>query len=127
MNSTRIATVALWIALPCLIGFSSLVMKNKVQELENELNSINQNIQTDIKTIHVLKAEWSHLNTPSRLRRLAAKHIFLNPVKAEQIINYSALPFDYEKGESRRIAARRNISDHAAQNKELKRLTSASR
>lgn len=127
MNSTRIALMALWIALPCVIGFSSLAMKNMVQELENELHTINQDIQTDIKTIHVLKAEWSHLNTPSRLRHLAAKHIFLNPVKAEQIINYSALPFNYETGESRRIAARKNISGYAAHNKELKRLTSASR
>ena len=114
MNSTKIATIALWIALPCLIGFSSLVMKNKVQELENELNSINRNIQDDIKTIPVLTAEWSHLNNPSRLRQLAAKHISLNQVKAEQIINYSALPFDYEQGESgRRLLARKNISDQA--------------
>ena len=84
MNSTKIATIALWIALPCLIGFSSLVMKNKVQELENELNSINRNIQDDIKTIH-------------------------------------------ENGESRKIAARKNISSYAEQNKELKRLTNARR
>lgn len=128
MNSTKIATIALWIALPCLIGFSSLVMKNKVQELENELNSINRNIQDDIKTIHVLKAEWSHLNNPSRLRQLAAKHISLNPVRAEQIINYSALPFDYEQGESgRRLLARKNISNQAERNKELKRLVKAQR
>ena len=89
MNSTKLATLALWITLPCLIGFGSLVLKNTVQELEGQLNSINRGIQDDIKTIHVLKAEWSHLNTPSRLRQLVAKHISLNPVQAEQIINYS--------------------------------------
>lgn len=128
MNSTKIATIALWIALPCLIGFSSLVMKNKVQELENELNSINRNIQDDIKTIHVLKAEWSHLNNPSRLRQLAAKHISLNPVRAEQIINYSALPFDYQANETdRRLLAQRNINTQAARNKELKKLVKAQR
>lgn len=127
MNSTKLATIALWIALPCLIGFSSLVMKNKVQELENELTAINTNIQNDIKSIHVLKAEWSHLNNPTRLRALAMKHISLNPVKAEQIINYSALPFSYEDGESRKVAARKNISSYAEQNKELKKLTSAQR
>lgn len=127
MNSTRLATIALWIALPCLIGFSSLIMKNKVQELEKELNTINRNIQDDIKTIHVLKAEWSHLNNPSRLRKLVSKHISLNPLQAEQIINYSALPFNYENGESRKIAARKNISNYAEQNKELKRLTKARR
>ena len=127
MNSTKLATIALWIALPCLIGFSSLVMKNKVQELEKELNGINQDIQNDIKTIHVLKAEWSHLNNPSRLRNLAMKHISLNPVKAEQIINYSALPFEYENGESRKLLARKNLSGYAERNKEIKKLAKAQR
>ncbi len=122
MNSTRTATLSLWVTLTCLVGFGMFVMKNQVQNLENELASINRNIEEDVKTIHILKAEWSHLNNPSRLRALATKHISLNQVKAEQIINYSALPFDYEQGESgRRLLARKNISNQAERNKELKR------
>lgn len=127
MNSTKTATLSLWVTLTCLVGFGMFVMKNQVQTLENELNRINRSIQDDVKSIHVLKAEWSHLNSPSRLRTLANKHILLNPVKPEQIINYSALPFNYEGGESRKIAARKNISKYAEQRKELKKLTSAHR
>ena len=128
MNSTRTATLSLWVTLTCLVGFGMFVMKNQVQNLENELASINRNIEEDVKTIHILKAEWSHLNNPSRLRALATKHISLNQVKAEQIINYSALPFDYEQGESgRRLLARKNISNQAERNKELKRLVKALR
>ena len=128
MNSTRTATLSLWVTLTCLVGFGMFVMKNQVQTLENELASINRNIEEDVKTIHILKAEWSHLNNPSRLRALATKHISLNQVKAEQIINYSALPFDYEQGESgRRLLARKNISNQAERNKELKRLVKAQR
>lgn len=128
MNSTRTATLSLWVTLTCLVGFGMFVMKNQVQNLENELDSINRNIEEDVKTIHILKAEWSHLNNPSRLRALATKHISLNQVKAEQIINYSALPFDYEQGESgRRLLARKNISNQAERNKELKRLVKAQR
>ena len=128
MNSTRTATLSLWVTLTCLVGFGMFVMKNQVQNLENELASINRNIEEDVKTIHILKAEWSHLNNPSRLRALATKHISLNQVKAEQIINYSALPFDYEQGESgRRLLARKNISNQAELNKELKRLVKAQR
>lgn len=128
MNSTRTATLSLWVTLTCLVGFGMFVMKNQVQNLENELASINRNIEEDVKTIHILKAEWSHLNNPSRLRTLATKHISLNQVKAEQIINYSALPFDYEQGESgRRLLARKNISNQAERNKELKRLVKAQR
>ena len=128
MSSTKFAVYSLWIAVSAIICFGSLALKNNVQRLEKELNSINSNIQTNIKNIHILKAEWSHLNTPSRLRELAAKHILLNPVQAEQIINYSALPFNYDNnGESRKIAARKNIANYAEHNRELKKLTSARR
>lgn len=127
MNSTKLAALALKIALPCLLCFSYLVMTNMVQELESELNSINRGIEKDIKSIHVLKAEWSHLNNPTRLRKLVSKHISLNQVQAEQIINYSALPFEYESDEDRRIIAQKNISGYAEQNKGLKKLAKAQR
>ncbi len=127
MSSTRTATLTLWFCLTCLVGFGMFVMKNKVQSLEKELAQINETIKDDVKTIHVLNAEWSHLNSPERLRELAAKHIALNPVQAEQIINYSALPFDYESDESnRRIAAQKNISNKAEQNR-LKKMARAQR
>ena len=67
-----------------------------MHDLERELSKINQNIASDMREIHVLKAEWGILNTPERLRKLASKHISLNKIKAEQIINYSALPFENE-------------------------------
>lgn len=128
MNSTKTATLSLWVTLTCLVGFGMFVMKNKVQDLEIELARINRNIEDDVKTIHILKAEWSHLNNPSRLRTLAMKHISLNPVRAEQIINYSALPFEYEATESgRRLIAQKNISNQAERNKELKKLVKAQR
>ena len=128
MNSTKTATLSLWVTLTCLVGFGMFVMKNQVQTLENELNRINRSIQDDVKSIHVLKAEWSHLNSPSRLRTLANKHILLNPVKPEQIINYSALPFDYQANETdRRLLAQRNINTQAARNKELKKLVKSQR
>ena len=127
MISTKLASLALRVAIPSVIIIGVQVMKNTVQELEGQLTTINRNIQSDIKSIHILKAEWSHLNDPARLHNLVVKHISLNPVQAEQIINYSALPFSYENGESRKIAARKSISKYAEQNKELKRLTNAQR
>lgn len=127
MSSTKTASYILLITIPCLLGFGILVMKNQVQGLEKQLVSINKSIQDDIKTIHVLKAEWSHLNNPARLRKLASKHISLNHIQAEQIINYSALPFEYETDDNRRIVAQKNISGYAEQNKGLKKLAKAQR
>ena len=128
MNSTKSAALALWITLTFLLGSGLLVMKNQVQGLEKRLVGINRSIENDIKTIHILQAEWSHLNSPTRLRKLAGKHIMLKPMRAEQIINYSQVPFDYTNGDSnKQRLARQNISDYATRNKELKKLAGAQR
>lgn len=96
MVSTKTALTALWLTLTCFVIFGCFILKNQVHDLERELSRINQNIATDAKNIHIAKAEWGILNTPERLRKLALKHSSLNKIKAEQIINYSALPFENE-------------------------------
>ena len=128
MTSTDTAKLSILVALTSFVGVGMFVLKNQVQALEGELNRINTSIQEDVKSIHVLKAEWSHLNSPQRLRTLASKHISLNPARAEQIINYSELPFDYQESESnRRLAAQKNINRQAERNKELRKLVKAQR
>ena len=128
MNSTDTAKLSILLALTSFVGVGMFVLKNQVQTLEGELNRINTSIQEDVKSIHVLKAEWSHLNSPQRLRNLASKHISLNPVRAEQIINFSELPFAYEANESdRRLLAQKNINRQAQHNRELRKLVKAQR
>jgi hypothetical protein len=56
-----------------------------VQHMEGELGKINNDILTHRQAIHVLKAEWSHLNEPDRLRKLSKKHLDLGPLSASQI------------------------------------------
>ena len=128
MNSTDTAKLSILLALTSFVGVGMFVLKNQVQALEGELNRINTSIQEDVKSIHVLKAEWSHLNSPQRLRNLASKYLSPNPARAEQIINYSELPFDYEnRAADRRLAAQQNINRQATRNKELKKLVKAQR
>ena len=127
MNSNRLTQVALSLVLIVFTVAASNYMKNSVYRLEDELKTINQNIQTDIETIHILNAEWSKLNNPTRLRTLAANHIDLNPIKAEQIINYSALPFNHETSESKKDIARKRIAAYAQNNRALKKLANAQR
>lgn len=127
MNTNRLTQIALSLVLIIFTIAASNYMKNSVYRLEDELKEINQNIQNDIETIHILNAEWSKLNNPARLRSLVANHIALNPVKAEQIINYSALPFNYETGESKKEQARKHIAAYAKNNRSLKKLAAAQR
>ena len=96
MGNIKTAMVILWLTLTLVVAVGSSVLKNRVQILERRLGTINENIQKDIQTIHILKADWSYHNTPERLRKLAMEQLSLDKAKPEQIINYSALHFDYE-------------------------------
>lgn len=128
MNSTRSAAVCLWFTLTIFVAFMTFVMKNCVEDLEKELVQINSKINDDVRSIHILNAEWSHLNNPERLRNLAVKYIALEPVKPEQIINYSLLPFDYEADSmARKMLARQNLNNQAVANKELRKMAKAQR
>ncbi len=125
MYTTRYAAICLWSALIVLTAviFATFIMKNRVQNLEKELALINSQINEDIQTIHILNAEWSHLNNPDRLRKLAAEHSNLKPLKAQQIINYASIPFNYEN--NRKMIARHNLNTLASRNKEMKHLAKA--
>ena len=96
MGNIKTAMIVLWLTLTLVVAVGSSVLKNRVQILERRLGTINENIQKDIQNIHVLKAEWSHYNTPERLRKLAMEQLSLDKAKPEQIINYSAFHFNYE-------------------------------
>ena len=59
-----------------------------------------------------------------RANEMLREGIFIKP---EQIINYSALPFNYESGESQRDVARKNIAIIAQNNKTLKKMAKSGR
>ncbi len=117
MSNIKTAMVILWLTLTLSIALGSSVLKNKVQRLERRLATINTNIQKDIENIHVLKAEWSHYNTPERLRKLAYEQLSLENAKPEQIINYSVLQFNYEEGNT--------VQNRKTENKNLTTLVKA--
>ena len=127
MNTTRFAQFAICLTIIVFSIAASNYLKNSVYRIEVELKTRNQKIETDAETIDVLNAEWSKLNNPARLKALVADHIALNPIKAEQIINYSALPFNYESGDSKKDIARKNIAAYAQNNRELKKMAAARR
>ena len=80
------------IALFAAMATGMFVIKNKVIVLENELEQINAKIREDQNALHVLKAEWTFLNDPARIRNLSEKHLHMKPLRGEQIISFSAIP-----------------------------------
>jgi len=67
------------------LGVTLFVVKYQVQDLEQQLTDLNRAITEDRQAIHVLKAEWSHLNEPTRLKDLAERYLGLEAVKSRQI------------------------------------------
>lgn len=97
-----------WLLLSILL-FAALnggvgMVKTRVQDLENRLTVLHREIRSNRTDIQVLKAEWSHLNDPARIRRLAETHLkpAMRPVTAAQIATMAALP---PAGEDRRKLA----------------------
>jgi len=73
------------VLLTVAVGTGLFLVKYRVQGLEEELQGLNRDIASDRQAIHVLKAEWSHLNDPKRLSKLAGRHLDMIPVAAGQV------------------------------------------
>jgi cell division protein FtsL len=101
---TRFIISILVVILAIGVGTGLFVVKHEVKVLEKELISLNNDIKNDQKSIHVLNAEWSHLNNPARLRRLSSKYLGLKPIKPSQITGVAAIPFDARKNGNNYIA-----------------------
>ncbi len=85
MRSSTLAIILVAVA----IGVGLFMVKYRVQDLEDQLVNINREIARDREAIQVLRAEWSHLNEPQRLRALADRHLGMAPVAVEQVASRS--------------------------------------
>ena len=85
--------ILIWIFIIAGISLALFQVEQKVQQREEELAQLNQQILKDQEALHVLKAEWSYLNQPSRLEGLNDKFLSLAPVTGWQIAKIGDLPF----------------------------------
>ena len=85
-------TTLLWLALAAFVVFGLFHVKYEVAALEEELGRLNAATLREQNQIHVLEAEWSYLNRPSRLEELAERYLELKPLAPEQLTTLSALP-----------------------------------
>ena len=67
-------------------------IKHEVQSLEGDLLMTERKIRSERETIEVLRAEWSFLNQPARIERLAREHLGLVPLTPDQIVAVDRLP-----------------------------------
>ena len=87
----RGATI-LWAVLAVIAGTSVFLLKYEVQTQEERLRELRKDVVEAEESIHVLKAEWSYLNEPLRLREQAERHLGLKPIQPKQIATIGSLP-----------------------------------
>jgi len=78
-------STGLFFILALFVGFVLFKVKYEVIEVEQKLAETLSQTEREKENIHILKAEWSHLNEPQRLQKLAEKYLDIVPMKTDQI------------------------------------------
>ncbi|MDP2193003.1 MAG: hypothetical protein Q8K36_00535 [Alphaproteobacteria bacterium] len=73
MRTSSIALALFFMVVGCVL----YRVKYEVDHLAVEHKTITQNIHKAQESIHILSAEWAHLNNPARIRKLATKYLDL--------------------------------------------------
>lgn len=85
-------SMVIWLIVAGGVAAGLYQVKYEVQRLEEAVREVHQSIESDKRRLRVLEAEWSYLNRPSRLSRLAEAHLDMGPMQAKQITEVDALP-----------------------------------
>lgn len=74
------------------LGFGLFRLTYEVQTLEGELSRVNRAVAAEREATHVLQAEWSYLNEPTRLEALTKKHLSLRATQDGRIRAVAEIP-----------------------------------
>jgi cell division protein FtsL len=85
VNLIVIIALVLAAAFVYKIKFDSTVQAERVAKLRTE-------IRREHDSVAALRAEWSRLDSPSRVEGLAKRHLTLKPIDPTQIENFDQLP-----------------------------------
>ncbi len=86
----RFVNICLLLGLVAL-AYVNYEVKYQTRGLDHQIGRLNHRIGKERDNIAVLRAEWSLLNRPERIERLARKFLNLQPVKPQQLITLSTI------------------------------------
>ncbi len=92
----KFITNAIFLFVAILSGVSLFVLKYQVKEKETELRLIHLDILKTKRELHMLEAEWAHLNDPKRLKALVTSQTNWEVIKSDQLIELKDLPLKVE-------------------------------
>ena len=85
----RSVVLGFFVSLGVAVGLFHL--KYKVAEQERHLAKISQEVYQTDESIHLLQAEWSYLNEPGRLQKLAETHLGLSTSETVQLVTFQQI------------------------------------
>jgi cell division protein FtsL len=72
--------------------------KYEARAFDEDIGSLRKDIETERDAVAVLRAEWSLLNRPERIERLAEKHLNLAPARPQQLVTLDTVSdSDFER------------------------------
>ena len=90
-------------------------MKYQTRALDAEIATIGKEIEAERDGIAVLRAEWSLLNRPERIERLAKKHLKLAPSDPRQVVTVdSVTDSDFDRLKAQAQAAQQADAQQAS-------------
>ena len=66
-------------------------VKYEATDYSRQVTGLREEIAAERDLINVLKAEWSYLNEPQRIQRLADQYLELQALDARQIVTFQEL------------------------------------
>ncbi|WP_020592604.1 cell division protein FtsL [Kiloniella laminariae] len=84
--------IIIWIVAGTACAIVLFQVKQDVTDLELQLAVVERKIANDKEAIRILQAEWSYLNQPDRLEKLATRYLDLKPLSSGQIVTFDDLP-----------------------------------
>lgn len=88
-----------YIVLLAVLSTFLFVIKYKVQNLNKHLNDLNNRIVTEKENYHILKAEYTYLTNPKRIKKLVSENLSLQTLKPEQVVDVSEIQPKINKAE----------------------------
>ncbi len=82
---TGIVSRCVWFLMTLICSIALYQTSNRVRALDVDLHRQETAIATEQQSLHLLKAEWVYLNSPTRVADAARKHLALRPTQAQQL------------------------------------------
>ena len=86
----RFVNICLVLALVAL-AYVNYQVKYESRGIDEDIVSLTKKIEEERDAIAVLRAEWSLLNRPERLQRLAQKHLKLGDAQPRQLLTLESV------------------------------------